>query len=411
LLGWVFFALSLIVLVFTYLFIRSEIRKLETIVKSAKEKDFTVKRFYSGSSEFNGLGSAVNELIESLSKLNELSKIREQEFLTILNAIDIPVFIVDSLGRIVIYNRALKDFMRVSKEATSLKYYYEILHYDAVSSFIKDSLSSEVQKEGKIEIGDSIFKALSFPFVSRSERFVIFLFEDVTAIEKVARMKREFISSASHELRTPLSVIKGSIEILEQEKFVKRSGAKFLNAIKENSERMEGLVSDLLKFNELESWEKPLEQEIDLSSAVKNVYEGFLKLAQEKNLDFKLKMQDRVFMKGDEFLIEELIRNLVSNALVYTEKGLVELSVFKNEFATFEVRDTGPGISESDLQHLFEPFFRVEISRNRASGGSGLGLAISKRIVSLHKGHISVESRLGEGTKFTVQFDLLRKIN
>ena len=89
----------------------------------------------------------------------------------------------------------------------------------------------------------------------------------------------------------------------------------------------------------------------------------------------------------------------------------MELAVYVNVFATLQVKDTGPGIPERDISHLFEPFFRVENSRSRVGGGSGLGLAISKRIIDLHKGKISVESKIGEGSKFTVQLILLRKIN
>ncbi|NCQ53809.1 MAG: histidine kinase, partial [Caldiserica bacterium] len=248
-------------------------------------------------------------------------------------------------------------------------------------------------------------------FISRSEKFTLFLLEDVTVIERVAKMEREFISSVSHELRTPISVIKGALEIIESEKLIKKNGEKFLSAIKENSERMENLVSDLAKFNELEVWKKPLEQEIDFSSTVKRIYETFLQSAKGKNLDFKLNCEEGVFIKGDLFLIEELIRNLVNNAIRYTESGSVELAVYVNVFATLQVKDTGPGIPERDISHLFEPFFRVENSRSRVGGGSGLGLAISKRIIDLHKGKISVESKIGEGSKFTVQLILLRKIN
>ncbi|NCO27927.1 MAG: hypothetical protein COZ65_04395 [Caldiserica bacterium CG_4_8_14_3_um_filter_35_18] len=409
--GWVFFALSSVILIFNYIFIKSELLKLENMVKTAKEKDFTPKYVYPGLSEFNRLGIATSELIESLGKLREIRRLREQEFITILNAMDMPVFIVDQEGRLIVHNKASKSFMRIAQDEPSVKYYYEILRYEELIAFIKEAIVSESQREEKLEIEDSLFEAISFPFISRSEKFTLFLLEDVTVIERVAKMEREFISSVSHELRTPISVIKGALEIIESEKLIKKNGEKFLSAIKENSERMENLVSDLAKFNELEVWKKPLEQEIDFSSTVKRIYETFLQSAKGKNLDFKLNCEEGVFIKGDLFLIEELIRNLVNNAIRYTESGSVELAVYVNVFATLQVKDTGPGIPERDISHLFEPFFRVENSRSRVGGGSGLGLAISKRIIDLHKGKISVESKIGEGSKFTVQLILLRKIN
>ena len=381
------------------------------MVKTAKEKDFTPKYVYPGLSEFNRLGIATSELIEALGKLREIRKLREQEFITILNAMDMPVFIVDQEGRLIVHNNASRSFMRIAQTGTALQYYYEILRNEELIAFIKEAIASEGQREEKLEIEDSVFEAISFPFVSRSEKFTLFLLEDITAIERVTKLEREFISSVSHELRTPLSVIKGALEIIESEKLIKKKGEKFLSAIKENSERMENFVSDLAKFNELEVWKKPLEQEINFSSTVKRIYETFLQPAKGKNLDFKLNCEEGVFIKGDLFLIEELIRNLVNNAIRYTESGSVELAVYVNVFATLQVKDTGPGIPERDISHLFEPFFRVENSRSRVGGGSGLGLAISKRIIDLHKGKISVESKIGEGSKFTVQFILLRKIN
>jgi two-component system phosphate regulon sensor histidine kinase PhoR len=400
-----------VILIFNYIFIKSELLKLENMVKTAKEKDFTPKYIYLGLSEFNRLGIATSELIESLGKLREIRRLREQEFITILNAMDMPVFIVDQEGRLIVHNKASKSFMRIAQDEPLVKYYYEILRYEELIAFIKEAIVSESQREEKLEIEDSVFEAISFPFISRSEKFTLFLLEDVTVIERVAKMEREFISSVSHELRTPISVIKGALEIIESEKLIKKNGEKFLSAIKENSERMENLVSDLAKFNELEVWKKPLEQEIDFSSTVKRIYETFLQSAKGKNLDFKLNCEEGVFIKGDLFLIEELIRNLVNNAIRYTESGSVELAVYVNVFATLQVKDTGPGIPERDISYLFEPFFRVENSRSRVGGGSGLGLAISKRIIDLHKGKISVESKIGKGSKFTVQFILLRKIN
>ena len=399
------------ILIFNYIFIKSELLKLENMVKTAKEKDFTPKYIYLGLSEFNRLGIATSELIESLGKLREIRRLREQEFITILNAMDMPVFIVDQEGRLIVHNKASKSFMRIAQDEPLVKYYYEILRYEELIAFIKEAIVSESQREEKLEIEDSVFEAISFPFISRSEKFTLFLLEDVTVIERVAKMEREFISSVSHELRTPISVIKGALEIIESEKLIKKNGEKFLSAIKENSERMENLVSDLAKFNELEVWKKPLEQEIDFSSTVKRIYETFLQSAKGKNLDFKLNCEEGVFIKGDLFLIEELIRNLVNNAIRYTESGSVELAVYVNVFATLQVKDTGPGIPERDISYLFEPFFRVENSRSRVGGGSGLGLAISKRIIDLHKGKISVESKIGKGSKFTVQLILLRKIN
>jgi two-component system phosphate regulon sensor histidine kinase PhoR len=409
--GWVFFILPSIILVFVYVFIRAELRKLEKIVNAAKEKDFSGKYQYSGSVVFDRLGIAVNELIEYIGKLTEIRRLREREFITILNAIEMPVFIVDNKGRLMVHNKASKPLMRISQGEPSSRFYYETFRYDNIISFIREAITMDDQKEKRLEVENQIFETLSFPFVSRSERFNLFMLGDITALERVARMEREFIASVSHELRTPLSVVKGTVEIIENEKLIKKNGEKFITSIKDSSERMENLVKDLSKFTELESWKKPLEKEINLSITAKNICDSLRKDAEEKNLELKLNEGEEVFIRGDLFLIEELIRNLVNNSIRYTDNGHIEFSVYRNKFAIIEVKDTGVGIPDSDIPHLFEPFFRVDSSRSRAGGGSGLGLAISKRIVRLHKGNILVESKIGSGTKFVIQFPLLRKIN
>lgn len=386
-------------------------KRIESILRDTLEKDFSARYTIIGTSEFNKLGKAINDLIEFVGKLSEIRKLREREFNIIFNAIEIPIFIIDNDGRLVISNNASKLLMRPISEGIP-RFYYEILKNDALISFVKEALTNPQNLNRLINVDEYSFECFSFPFTSRDEQYVIFMLHDVTESEKVKNLEKEFISSVSHELKTPVSVLKGAVEILEEENLIKKNGEKFFKSIKESTSRMETLASKLLILTEINAWTKPLEEEVDVSEVSRRICKRYEEAIEEKGLDLKRNIKDGVFIKGDIFLIEELVANLVDNALRYTDKGFIEVSVFLKEFATLIVYDTGIGIEEKHLSQLFEPFFREENSRDRARGGSGLGLAISKRITTLHKGKICVESRVGSFTKVTVQFPpLLRKIN
>ena len=232
-----------------------------------------------------------------------------------------------------------------------------------------------------------------------------------TAVNKLMARMREsyrqqarFVSDASHELRTPIAVIKGYADLLDRwgktdEKILEES----IQAIKDESENMQHLVEQLLFLARGDSGRTPLNvSEFDLSDMMKVVWEESSMI--DKDHDYKFESGGSVMVRGDISLIKQAARILIENASKYTPEGgeIVLKSLISDGHPAFSVQDSGIGISENDLQHIFERFYRADDSRSKQTGGSGLGLAIAKWIIERHGGRFEIISRKDIGTRITV---------
>ena len=219
--------------------------------------------------------------------------------------------------------------------------------------------------------------------------------------------QREFVANVSHELKTPLTAIKGFIDTMEP-----AAGPEIrpsLEIVKRNTDRLIAIVGDLLVLSELEETGARLKKEdVDVRALAENIVRIFEKPARDKGLVFTIEAAPGLpRVKADPYELERLLVNLVDNAVKYTDKGrvTVRLAAAGDRF-TVDVEDTGIGIDADHLPHIFERFYVVDKSRSKKLGGTGLGLSIAKHIVLTHQGTISVKSRLGEGTTFTVSLPI-----
>ena len=218
------------------------------------------------------------------------------------------------------------------------------------------------------------------------------------------RQQARFVSDASHELRTPIAVIRGYADMLDRwgktdEKILEES----IEAIKEESENMQHLVEQLLFLARGDSGRTPLNvSDFDLSEMMKEVWEESAMI--DKAHDYRFESEGEIPVRGDISLIKQAARILIENASKYTpEGGEIMLKSFVSDgHPAFSVQDSGIGISESDIPHIFERFYRADDSRSKQTGGSGLGLAIAKWIVERHGGRFEIISRKDIGTRITV---------
>lgn len=214
--------------------------------------------------------------------------------------------------------------------------------------------------------------------------------------------QKQFISDASHELKTPISIIMASIEAYEDNPKEK----KWLNNIKSETERMNKLVVDLLELSKLEDVEyKEIYNEVNLSKTVENKALSFESLMFESGLTLKLNIEKNINYKCNQERIKELLSILIDNAIKHSyKKSKIEVSLIKNkDIIILSVKNRGDAIPKEDQSKIFDRFYRVDKSRNRASNRYGLGLAIAKNIVSNHRGNITVSCMNGY-TTFTVEF-------
>jgi two-component system, OmpR family, phosphate regulon sensor histidine kinase PhoR len=242
-----------------------------------------------------------------------------------------------------------------------------------------------------------------------SRRVVVFS-DDQTALVRLDRARKEFLSNVSHELRTPLSSIKLMLEtVLEAPEEEARD--LFVPQALAQVDRLTALVGQLLEQARAESGQLKLNlRDVDLEDVAQPIVASFEQQAMNKGVSLELAALRPVRVEADPDRLAQVFVNLIDNALRHTSGGgriRVELDA-RDSDAVLRVRDTGEGIPYRDLPHIFERFYVVDRSRTRGSGGAGLGLAIVKGIVDAHGGAISAESMLGRGTAFTIRLPIMR---
>ena len=233
--------------------------------------------------------------------------------------------------------------------------------------------------------------------------------------EQREAIRRDFVANASHELKTPVTAIQGIAEtLLEDDSMDAETHQRFIQKVSDQSIRLSQLVSDLLALSRLESDDAESFDNVNLNEVIIDSCNVLQVIAKEKNISLETEISEtNIILFADEKSLSQSIVNLVDNAIKYTpEEGkiIVRLKVINNE-AVIEVEDNGIGIADVEQQRIFERFYRVDKARSRTLGGTGLGLSIVKHIAIKHKGHISLESSLGQGSSFRITLPLQNKMN
>jgi len=226
----------------------------------------------------------------------------------------------------------------------------------------------------------------------------------ISRIEDAFKRIAQFTADASHELRTPLCSMKGEIEVtLSQERDTEEYKKTLINC-GERLEKLVKMLNGLLFLARADGRSMVNTVPLPLDELLINLSEFFDPLARQKNITLSLERMEDTFVMGDKTLLQQLFTNLIDNAIKYTPEGgkiILRMNV-DHEMVEVSVRDTGIGIPEEDLPHIFKRFYRVDQSRSREAGGSGLGLSICHFIVEAHHGQIKVESEVNRGSVFSV---------
>jgi two-component system phosphate regulon sensor histidine kinase PhoR len=353
--------------------------------------------------ELRELGHSFNAMVEKTRGRMEQYIVRNEELTNIISSIHEGVLVLDTQGRITLCNHSFKKIF--NKEIVEGKYYWEVLRDVKLSEVIGRITVEERYFTEEIQIDEETFLC-SANFIISAQRIVLILHE-ITEIRNLALVKKDFVANVSHELRTPLTAIKGFAETLEEESSARHK--KYFAIIKKHTDRITRIIQDLLLLSELEERGFLMERgEVNLEALVGNVLKIFGQKASEKDLSVKVDIHPAARrIRADAFKLEQLLINLVDNAIKYTEKGEIRItSTAYNGLLKIEVRDTGIGIPREHLGRIFERFYVVDKSRSKKLGGTGLGLSIVKHIVLLHNGEISVESKPKAGTHFTISLPI-----
>jgi two-component system phosphate regulon sensor histidine kinase PhoR len=235
---------------------------------------------------------------------------------------------------------------------------------------------------------------------------VLVLLRDVTETRMVEATRRDFVANASHELRTPVTAIAGAAETLLGGAIDDPAQARvFVDIVARNAERLAQLTRDLLDLSRIESRQWPMRLEpVDLSAVAAKALDACSEAARRKRTELRSEVAPGLHVRADPRALEQVLVNLVDNAVKYTQEGShATVSADAEDGAvTVVVRDDGPGIDRRHIQRIFERFYRVDPGRARGAGGTGLGLAIVKHLVQAQGGEVGVESGSG-GTRFWVR--------
>jgi two-component system OmpR family sensor kinase len=268
---------------------------------------------------------------------------------------------------------------------------------EGISRMARGDLSSRVKVRGKNE-----FAQLAIAFNSMSER-----------IEQFDKARNQFVSNASHELKTPLSTMKILTEtLLYQEAYDAGMQKEFLGDVNKEIDRLSGIISDLLTLVNFDSGGVKLKgEEVRLSLVVQEQTQRLMPLAREHGISMDCAVKDPCDTLGDATKLQQVFYNVIDNAIKYTPRGgRVAIEIGRSgRRAIVKVSDTGVGIPEADLPHIFERFYRVDRARSRETGGTGLGLSIVRQILMMHGGDITAASKENAGTTFTIELPIIAR--
>ncbi|MDF2859513.1 MAG: histidine kinase, partial [Neobacillus sp.] len=242
-----------------------------------------------------------------------------------------------------------------------------------------------------------------------SNRFIrgaVAVIRDMTEERQLEKMRKDFIANVSHELRTPISMLQGYSEAIVDDIAESQEEKKEMaKVIYDESLRMGRLVNELLDLARMEAGHIQLMiEDVNLSSFLNRIVHKFQGLARENDIHLGVEIENDIpDISFDPDRIEQVLTNLIDNAIRHTpEGGSVKLTGSMDEIGVrVEVSDSGSGIPEEDLPFVFERFYKADKARTRGRTGTGLGLAIAKNIIDAHRGHISVQSKIGQGTTFS----------
>jgi two-component system phosphate regulon sensor histidine kinase PhoR len=347
------------------------------------------------------LGGEVGELSALLleRELRRFATVRDPAEQELLSSLPDSAAVVAKDGRVRVCNAAF-DALAAGGRALGMTP-LEVTRSAGLSEAVKRALEGSARRLD-VELPRHAFSVQLTPLL-RGE--VLLLLRDVTEEKRAAATRRDFVANASHELRTPVAAIRGAAETLLGGALDQPEAARgFVEICHRQAERLARLTQDLLDLSRLESrqWRFDI-QPVDLLTLARTARELHLPAARKKGLALEIDVAEGLVAMGDGRALEQVVVNLVDNAVKYTAAGQVTVAAaVERDRIRLTVTDTGPGIEPQHLKRLFERFYRIDQGRSRDQGGTGLGLAIAKHLVQGMGGEIDVESGAA-GTRFTVR--------
>ncbi len=363
--------------------------------------------------ELRDLGTALDDMRRQIQTHIGQITLEKSRLEAVLTSITEAILVTDQSGRILMGNGTFEKLFGVS-DAIEGRMPIELVRHRDVQDAIEQTLKTGQVVFLDLTRSDSRerhFDVQIAPILQDDHMAgSVTIFYDITELRRLERIRKDFVANVSHELRTPLTTIKGCAATLADGALDNREAAqRFVQMINTHADRLHNLIEDILDLSRIESGALPLKTGVyPVHEMVDSVVGQIRPQAKEKTLTIEINTKENAQVQCDRKLIEQALLNLLDNAVKYTPEGgkiWIQTRDFKHGENTqtriaLEVKDTGIGIPLSDMDRIFERFYRVDKGRSRAMGGTGLGLSIVRHIMDAHGERVYVESEQGKGSTF-----------
>ncbi len=398
--------------------ISGRIKRLKEFSQRVAEGDFRPLPKDPHRDELSDLAGSLNRTARELDlTIQTLTEERNQSA-AVLASMEEGVAVIGRDQCIVYCNRAFCRAMDVAESDWHGRPVMELIRYPDLVSFTQKVLTVEAAIHAEVVVGSirtRSFAVTAAPVCSEGHTTgAVMVLHDISEIRRLERARRDFIANISHEFKTPLTAIQGFAEtLLNGALDDKRNRERFLKIIKDHALRLSRLTEDLLKLAQIEAGQLPYDTRfISFGEVVRPCLDTERVKAEKKNLVLKADYPgDLPRLYGDLHAFQEILENLLDNAVRYTSDGgsiTVRAAVKDNEIVV-SVSDSGIGIPKVEQERIFERFYRADAARSRESGGTGLGLSIVKHLVEAQGGRVTVESEVGRGSTFRVILPIRRE--
>ena len=362
--------------------------------------------------EIGELAKNINDMAHEMKARLKQSEEERHKVEAILRNLSDGLMLVDTRGRILLCNEAVRKLFAIETEIEGSTVAESLRNAE-----LMEVIDEVIREEGPVshEISVAHPRELSLmitstPFYAYSVKEklsgVVITLHDITRLKHLEEMRKDFVANVSHEIKTPITAIKGFAEtLLDGAIDDKENASKFLETIKNHSERLNSLVSDLLTLSRIEMGDIDLHKHnVNINNIIDTVFTTLRDKAEAKGLFLKKALPPEPFeVSADRDKLIQVLLNLVDNGIKFSDDGGVTVGMEKDgEHTILFVEDRGTGISKKHLPRLGERFYRVDKARSRELGGTGLGLAIVKHLVKAHGWNLEIESTQGKGTKVKV---------
>jgi two-component system phosphate regulon sensor histidine kinase PhoR len=385
------------------------IRRLTRISKEMAEGNLDQQMTAASRDEVGDLARAFNRMAAKLKEAMNLVTAERDRMAIVLESMGDAIFVVDGEGRVTMTNKAAEKVLQVPPDAATGRHFIEVVRDHEIDALLQQCLKTRTQQTGVVELRSKrqLLGVIATPF--QEDTGCLLLIQDLTELRKLETVRRDFIANLSHELRTPIASLKALGETLNEGAIDQPSVARdFVGKMNVEVDRLAQMVQEMGDLSRIESGEAPLQKAaVNVADVAARAAERLKSQADRAGLHVNLDIASRLpLVSADEARIEQVLVNLIHNAIKFTPPGgrITVSAKAEGDKLIVSVSDTGVGISEDDLPRVFERFYKAD--KARAGGGTGLGLAIAKHVVEAHGGRIWVESVEGRGATFSFSIPL-----